>query len=69
MNDVSQNGCYSSPLGFNNVDWIVDELIKVEKKLNFFFKNTKKDIVKTEEDEEVFEIIILYPFSEKKYKI
>ena len=37
----------------NNVDWFVNEIIKLEKKMNFYFKNIlKKDIVMSQEDEE-----------------
>ena len=52
LEDVSQSGYYKSPLGYDNVDWFVDEVIKLEKKMAFYFKKTKKDIIMTEEDEE-----------------
>ena len=45
---------YKSPLGYDNVDWFVDEVIKLENKMAFYFKNTKKDIIMTEENEEDF---------------
>ena len=54
LEDVLQNSYYKSPLGYNNVDWFVDEVIKLEKKMAFYFKNTKKDIIMTGEDEEDF---------------
>ena len=38
----------------NNVDWFVNEMIKLENKMNFYFKNTKKDIVMSQEDEEKY---------------
>ena len=38
-----QNGYYKSPLGYNNVNWLVIEKIKIEKKMTFFFKKTKID--------------------------
>ena len=44
MSDVLQSGYYSSPLGFDNVDWFVKWVIKLETKMNFFFENTKKGI-------------------------
>ena len=52
MKDVLESGYYESPLGSNNVDWFVKENTKLQKKMSFYFKNTKKDIVMTEDDEE-----------------
>ena len=53
--DVLKSAYYESLVGYNIVDWFVDEIIKLEKKLNFYVKNTEKDIIMTEEDEENFE--------------
>ena len=52
LEDVLNSDYYKSPLGYNNVDWFVDEVLKLEIKMAFYFKNTKKDINMTEEDEE-----------------
>ena len=52
MEDVLQNSYYKSPLGYAIVDWFVDEVIKLEKKMSVFLKKTEKDIIMTEEDEE-----------------
>ena len=52
LEDVLKSEYYKSPLGYNNVDWFIDEVIKLENKMAFYFKNTKKDIVMTQEDEE-----------------
>ena len=41
LEDVSKSGYYKSPLGYNNVDWFVDAVIKLENKMVFYFKNTK----------------------------
>ena len=54
MDDVLQGGYYESPSGYNNVDWFVDEIVKLESKMDFFFKNTEKDTITTHEDEEHF---------------
>ena len=54
LEDVLKSEYYKSLLGYNNVDWFVDEVIKLEKIMAFYFKNTKKDIIMTEEDEEDF---------------
>ena len=51
LEDVLKSEYYKSPLGYNNVDWFVDEVIKLEKKMVFLFKNTNKDIIMTKEDE------------------
>ena len=52
LENVLKSDYYKSPIGYNNVDWFVDEVIKLENKMAFYFMNTKKDIVMTEEDEE-----------------
>ena len=52
LNDVLQSGYYKSPLGYDNFDWFADEVLKIENKMNIYFKNTKKDTIKTEEVEE-----------------
>ena len=51
LEDILKSEYYKSPLGYDNVDWFVDEVIKLENKMAFYFKNTKKDIIMTEEDE------------------
>ena len=52
MENVSKSGYHKSPLGYDNVNWFVDEVIKLENKMAFYFKNTNKNIVMTEKDEE-----------------
>ena len=52
LEDVLQSGYYKSPLGYDNVDWFVNEVMKVESKMAFYFKNTKKDIIMKQKDEE-----------------
>ena len=42
LEDVLESGYYECPLGYDNVDWFVKEVIKLEKKMAFYFKNTKK---------------------------
>ena len=54
LEDVLQSGNHKSPLGYDNVDWFVNEVIKLENKKPFYFKNTKKGIIMTDEDEEDF---------------
>ena len=66
MEDFLKIGYHKSPLSCNNSDWLVDEVMKLGKKMAFCFKNTKKDIIMTEKDEEDFEIINLCRFCEKE---
>ena len=43
----------------------MDEVIKLENKMNFYSKNTKKDIITTQKDEEDFEKSNICGFCEK----
>ena len=65
LDDVLKSGSYESPLGYDNVDWYVNEVIKLDEKMAFHFKNAKKDIVVTEDDEEDFKINNICRFCEK----
>ena len=65
LEDVLESGHYESPLGYNNVDWFVKEVIKLENKMAFYFKNTKKDIIMTQEDEEDYRNNNICRFCEK----
>ena len=47
LEDVLKSDYYKSPFGYNNVDWFVDEVIKLENKVTFYFENTNKDIIMT----------------------
>ena len=58
MEDVFQSSYYNSPLGYNNVDCFVNEVIKLENKMAFYFVKTNKDIIMTEENEEKITKII-----------
>ena len=65
MEDVSESGYYESPSGYDNVDWFVREVIMLENKTAFYFKNTKKDIIMTQEDEEDYKNNNICRFCEK----
>ena len=54
LEDVLKSGYYKPPLGYDNVVWFVNEVIKLENKMAFYFKNTIKDIIMTEKDEEEY---------------
>ena len=63
LEDVLESG---SPLGYDNVDWFVNEVIKLENIVTFYFKNTKKDVIMTQEDNEDFDIINICRCCEKE---
>ena len=67
LEDILKSGYYHSPLGYDNVDWYVNKLRNLANKVAFFFKNTKKDIVMTEDEEEEYRNYIICRFCEKKY--
>ena len=52
MDDVLKSGHCESPLGYDNVYWFDERVIKLENKLAFSFKNINKDIIMSEKDEE-----------------
>ena len=66
LEDVLESGYYESPLGYNNVDWFVKEVIKLENKMAFYFKNTKEDIIMTKENEENYKNNKICRFCEKE---
>ena len=53
LDDIFKSGYYESPLGSDNLHWYVNEVIRLESKMAFYFENTKKDIVMKKDDEEV----------------
>ena len=65
LENILKSGYHKSPLEYNNVDWFVDEVIKLENKMVFYFENTKKDIIMTDEDEEDFKKDNFCRFCEK----
>ena len=42
LEDVFKSGYYKSPLGYKNVDWLVDEVIKLKIKCCSFLKILRK---------------------------
>ena len=51
MDDVLLSGYHKSTLVYDNVDWFVNGVIKLDNKIGFDFKSTKKNIIMTKEDE------------------
>ena len=66
LNDFLQSGFYESPVGSYNVDWFVNEVLKLENKMTFHFENTKKDIIMTQENREDFEKKTFVDFVKQK---
>ena len=66
LEDVLKSNYHKSPIGYNNVDWFVDEVIKLENKMAFYFKNTNKDIAMTDNDEEDYKNNNICRFCEKE---
>ena len=66
LEDILKSDYYQSPLGYDNVDWFVNEIIKLENKMTFYFKNTNKDIVMTDNDNEDDENNNICRFCEKE---
>ena len=54
LDNILKSEYHKSPLGYENVNWFVDEIVKLENKMNFWFKNTKKGIIMKEEDNQDF---------------
>ena len=67
MDDIFKSGYYESRLGYNTIDWFVDEVRKTENKIAFCFKNTMKDIIMTEEDGEHHRKNKICPFCENNF--
>ena len=68
LEEVLKSDYYKSPLGYDNVDWFVYEVRKLENKMAFYFKNTKKDIIMTDDDEEEYRNNNICRFCEKIIK-
>ena len=66
LEDDLKSGYYKYHLGYDNVDWFVNEAIKSENKMTFYFVNTSKDIIITEKDEEDYRINKICRFCETK---
>ena len=66
LEDVLESGYYEPPLGYDNVDWFFNEVMKLENQMVFYFKNTRKDIIMTQDDKEDFDNKIICRFCEKE---
>ena len=68
LENVLKSGYYKSPIGYNKVDWFVDEVIKLEIKIAVQFVNANKDTIRTAEDEKVYRNKNVCRFCEKNIK-
>ena len=66
VEDVLKSGYHESTLGYDNIGWYVNEVMKLKNKMAFYFKSTKKDIVLTEDAEKDFEKNNICRFCEKQ---
>ena len=65
LEGVLESGYYEV-LGYTDVDWYVNQVIKLENKKPFYFKSTEKEIIMTEKDEEDFKNNNICRFCEKE---
>ena len=66
LENVLYSGYHKARLGYNNVDWFVNEVLKLESKMAFYFKNTNKDVDMTEKKmRKILEIITFVDFVKK----
>ena len=65
LEDILKSEYHQSPLGYDNGNWFVNEIIKLETKMAFYFKNTNKDTIITDEDEEDYKNNNICRFCEK----
>ena len=60
-----KSGYYESPLEDDNVDWFVDEVIKLEEQVGSYFGNTNKDLKMSEKSKEHYRDNNICQFCEK----
>ena len=65
LEDVLKSDYYESPLGYDNVDWFVKEVIELENKMAFYFKTLRK-ISLCQKNEEDFKYNNICRFCEKE---
>ena len=68
LDDNLKSGYYKSLLGCDNVDWFVNEVIKLENKTNFYLKKTQKVTIMTEEEKDDFDRNIICQFCTKNFE-
>ena len=69
MNYFFKSGFYGSPLEYENVHLSVEEAVKLENKMVFYFKNSKKNIKMIEEDDEEYRKKLFIDFVRKNLNL
>ena len=63
---VLKSGYHIFSLGYDNIDWFVAEVNKLENRIAFYGKNTNRDTILTEEDGKQYRNTNNCQFCEKK---
>ena len=66
LDDVLNSGGYENTLWYDNYDWFVGEVKKLETKIVFYSKNTNKDTILSQKDEGDYRSKIICRFCEKE---
>ena len=65
LNVVLHSGFQKSPLGHENLDWFVNEVKKLENRMNFYLKKIRNNILMTQENEQDYKNKSICRFCEK----
>ena len=60
--DVLESGFYKSPLGYENVDWFVEEVKESQNEMKLYFQNTKRISIRLENLKKILKVIICVDF-------
>ena len=60
--DVLESGYYKSPLGYENVDWFVEEVKESQNEMKLYFQNTKRISIRLENIKKILKVIICVDF-------
>ena len=66
MEDVLKSGYYESSLGFDIIEWFLDEPFRLEHKMFFYLKTKKKYNILSEGDEDHYRKNDICQFCEKE---
>ena len=66
LSDVLQSGYYESLLGNDNVGWFVNEVLKLEIKMAFHFKNINEILLGLKKTKNIIQNVIICRFFGRK---
>ena len=66
MDYVLKSGYYESPSGYNKINCFVDEVLKLENKVTFYFESTDKYTIKSRKEEKDYRNKTICRFFEKE---